>query len=102
MFMRIRILVGRWTVYIPLEIIRKIKTPLGCTFVARLLLLVFGLFCIVAPRALLAYENLPTRYKDLSFLGGIFYYMGIVVVIIAVCSLLQVLFRAWRNSRSSL
>ena len=57
-----------------------------------------GLFCLVVPRAWLTYENLPPRYKDLSYLGGILYYMGIVVVIIAICGLLQILFRHRRNN----
>src|SRR5512139_2706049 len=99
-FMRIWLFVWRWALYVPLAIIRSIRTPLGCTVVARLLLLLFGVFCLVVPRPWLAYENLPTRYKDLSFLGGIFYYLGFLVVFIAVCGLLQCLFRAWKNSRS--
>src|SRR5262245_2853111 len=97
MFIKISILGWVRKVYVPLEIIRTVKTPLGCTFVARLLLLLFGLFCIFVLPILLTYENLPTRYKDLNFLGGIFHYAGIVIVVIAVCGLLQFLFRTWRH-----
>jgi hypothetical protein len=93
-------MVGSNRVHIPIAIIRKIKTPLGCTLVARMFLLLFGLFCIFIPRVLLTYEILPARYKALSFLGGILYYTGIIVVIIAVNGVLRIVFQAWKSVRS--
>jgi hypothetical protein len=81
--------------------LQKIRLPLGCTLIAHLLLVIFGLFCLFVPRALLTYENLPVRYKDLAFLGQIFYYTGIVLVAIAILDLLRILIRLFKTNRSS-
>jgi hypothetical protein len=99
MRIRVQILFWHWEFFIPEDVIRSVKTPLGCTFIARLSLLLLGLFCIFVPPVLLTYENLPNRYKDLNSLGRIFPFVGIVLVAIAALGLLQVLIHAWKRSR---
>lgn len=80
--------------------LRSIKTPLACTVFAHLIVVALGLFCVLVARVLLTFENLPTRYKDLAFLGQVLYYVGFVIVVLALGDLLRILFRLWKNNKS--
>ena len=64
-------------------------------------LIVFGLFCIIVPRALLTKDNLPFRYKDMDVLGTVFFYVGVILLFISFLIIISIFFRAWRSSRTS-
>lgn len=81
--------------------LRKIKTSAGCTVIAHFLLILISLFCIFIPRALLTVENLPVRCKPLSFLGQVFSYIGVFLILLTVVDLLRIMLRAWHHAHSS-
>ncbi|MBI1258029.1 MAG: hypothetical protein GC204_11210 [Chloroflexi bacterium] len=70
---------------------------LGCSFVARLGLLALGVFCINVPQRWLTPENLPARYDHFAVLGIALHYLGIVIVIIALISLVLLLVKVLRS-----
>ncbi len=103
MYVKIQILFWRWTLYIPLKVARSIRTPLGCTIAARLLLLLLGIFCVYVPPVWLANENLQAKYKggEATYIGLILHYIGLVMVVIALLSLLLSAVAIFRRIRSN-
>jgi hypothetical protein len=101
MFIHVRLLFWQWRLYIPLSVGRGVRTPLGCTVIARLMLLALGIFCIDVPQRWLTSENLPSHASPVLLVIAL-HYVGIIMVIIALISLLLMLVKvilviAWRS-----
>ncbi|MEP7286171.1 MAG: hypothetical protein ABI947_10435 [Chloroflexota bacterium] len=72
------------------------KTPIGCTVVARIALMLLGVLFFFTPR--FAYTHGPPTNPDT--LITVIFYLGIVIIVIAIVGLIQAFFQVWKNIRS--
>ena len=94
MYIRFTILFWQWTIYLPAKAVRSVKTPIGCTIVARIVLLLLGILFFFTPR--IAYTNGPPANPDM--LTTVIYYLGIIIIVIAIFGLIQAFSQVWKNA----
>lgn len=66
---------------------------------AYLILLLLGIFCVFVPQTILVAEYLPSRYSNMSRLGDVFFYLGMLLTALAIVAIIRTSYRILKKSR---